>query len=165
MLVTGEHTRATVFFVRACTNLYDEESCCCLTRIIKSVVIGQAPVTLELGNTPWEEHKQTKSDTRVYHSCDAVHASARNIYKESKIGSQPTMCQVCTGAYVSLLAPRKTGYTACHLRKTTTHILDAVPITTRTQVRRKSIGKKKRRKGKETKEKKAENERNEKKRQ
>ena len=59
------------------------------------------------------------------------------------------MCQVHTGAYVSLLSPRKNDYTACHRRKTTTYILHLVPITTHTHDRRKSIGKKKRRKGKE----------------
>ena len=55
------------------------------------------------------------------------------------------MCQVHTGAYVSLLAPGKTDYTACHPRKTTrtTYILHVVPITTHTHDRRKSIGKKK----------------------
>ena len=31
------------------------------------------------------------------------------------------MCQVHTGAFVSLLAPGKTDYTACHPRKTTTY--------------------------------------------
>ena len=29
---------------------------------------------------------------------------------KSEIGSQPTMCQVHTGAYVSLLAPGKTNH-------------------------------------------------------
>ena len=38
------------------------------TRIIKSVVTEQAPVTLELRNTPWKKHKQTKGGTRMYHS-------------------------------------------------------------------------------------------------
>ena len=52
------------------------------------------------------------------------------------------MCEVYTGAYVSLLAPGKTDYTACHPRKTTTCILHAVPITTHTHDRRRSIGKK-----------------------
>ena len=47
------------------------------------------------------------------------------------------MCQVHTGAYVSLLAPGKTNYTACHPRKTTTHILHVVSITTHTHNRRK----------------------------
>ena len=51
------------------------------------------------------------------------------------------MCQVYTGAYVSLLAPGKTDYTACHPRKTTTYILHVVSITTRTHDRPKSIGK------------------------
>ena len=40
------------------------------------------------------------------------------------------MCQVHTGAYVSLLAPGKTDYTACHPRKTTTYILHVVYIIT-----------------------------------
>ena len=42
------------------------------------------------------------------------------------------MCQVHTGAYVSLLAPGKTDYTACHPRKTTTYILHVESITTHT---------------------------------
>ena len=40
-----------------------------LTRITKFVVTGQAPVTLELRNAPGERKiKQTKGDTRIYHS-------------------------------------------------------------------------------------------------
>ena len=53
---------------------------------------------------------------------------------------------VNTGAYVSLLAPAKTDYTACHPRKTTTYILHVVPISTHTHDRHKSIGKTKQRK-------------------
>ena len=64
------------------------------------------------------------------------------------------MCQAHTGAYVSLLVPGKTDYTACHPRKTTTYILHVVPITTHTHVRRKSIRKKKQRKDKKIKERK-----------
>ena len=45
---------------------------------------------------------------------------------KSEIGSQPTMCQVHIGACISLLAPGKTDYTACHPRKTTTYILQVV---------------------------------------
>ena len=73
---------------------------------------------------------------------------------KSVIESQPTMCLVHTGAYASLLAPGKTDYTTCHPRKTTTYILHAVPITTHTHDRRKSIGKKKQRKVKKIKERK-----------
>ena len=50
-----------------------------LTRIIESVVTGQAPVTLELKNTPGKKHKQTKGGTRIYITADAIHASTRNI--------------------------------------------------------------------------------------
>ena len=64
------------------------------------------------------------------------------------------MCQIHTGAYVSLLAPGKTDYTACHPRKTNTYILHIVPITTHTHDRRKSIGKKKQRKEQKMKERK-----------
>ena len=67
------------------------------------------------------------------------------------------MCQVHTGAYVSLLASGKNDYTACHPRKTTTCILHVVHITTHTHVRRKSIGKKKQRKEKKRKERKEKN--------
>ena len=64
------------------------------------------------------------------------------------------MCQVNTGAYVSLLAPGKTDYTACYPGKTTTYILRVVPITTHTHVRLKSVGKKKQREEKKIREKK-----------
>ena len=54
------------------------------------------------------------------------------------------MCQVHTGANVSVLAPGKTDYhSACHPRKSTTYILHVASITTHTHDRRKSIGKKK----------------------
>ena len=64
------------------------------------------------------------------------------------------MCQVHTGAYVSLLEPGKTDYTAYHSRKTTTYILHVVPITTHTHDRPKSIAKKKQRKENKIKERK-----------
>ena len=55
-------------------------------RIIKSVVTGQAPVTLELRNTPGKKHIHTEDDTRTYITAEAFHASAfhasaRNIKK------------------------------------------------------------------------------------
>ena len=49
-----------------------------LTRIIKSVVTGQAPVTLELRNTPGEKHTQPKV-VHAYITADAIHASTRNM--------------------------------------------------------------------------------------
>ena len=56
-------------------------------------------------------------------------------YKTSEIVSQSKMCQVHTGAYVSLLAPGKTYYTACHPEKNTTYMLRMVRITTHTHDR------------------------------
>ena len=83
-----------------------------LTRIIKSVVTGQAPVTLELRNTPEKKHK-TNQRWHTHISQLTQFMPPTETYK-SEIGSQPTMCQVHTGAYVSLLAPGETDYTASH---------------------------------------------------
>ena len=47
-----------------------------LTRIIKSVVTGQAPVTLELRNTPGKTHTKPKV-VHAYITSDAIHASIR----------------------------------------------------------------------------------------
>ena len=48
------------------------------SRIIKHVVTGQAPVTLEMRNTPWKETHQLKV-VHAYISADANHASIRNM--------------------------------------------------------------------------------------
>ena len=90
-----------------------------LTRIIKSVVTGQAPVTLELRNTPWKNTNNPRWYTRISRLTQFM--PAPETYK-SEIGGQSTMCQIHAGAYVSLLAHGKTDYTACHPRKTTTRI-------------------------------------------
>ena len=39
-----------------------------LLLLIKCVVTGQAPVTLELRNAPGNKQKQTKGGARIYHS-------------------------------------------------------------------------------------------------
>ena len=49
-----------------------------LTRIIKSVVTGQDPVTLEPRNTPGKKHTQPKV-VHTYITADAIHASTRDI--------------------------------------------------------------------------------------
>ena len=49
-----------------------------LTRIFKSVVTGQAPVTPELRNTPGKKRKQPKV-VHAYITADAIHASTKNI--------------------------------------------------------------------------------------
>ena len=110
-----------------------------LTRIMKSVVAGQAPVTLELRNTPRKSTNNPRWYTHISQLTQFM--SPPETYK-SEIGSQPTMCQAHTGAYVSLLTPGETDYSDCHPRKTTTYILHVVSITTHTHDRRKSIGEK-----------------------
>ena len=49
----------------------------------------------------------------------------------SEIGSQPTMCQVHTGTYISLLVPENTDYIACHPENTTTYILHVYHLSLR----------------------------------
>ena len=55
-----------------------------LTRIIKSVVTGQAPFTLELRNTPGKTHTQPKV-VHAFITPDAIHASTRNIKVKSGV--------------------------------------------------------------------------------
>ena len=50
-----------------------------LPRIIKSVVTGQAPVTLELRNTPGKNTHTQPKVVHAYITADAIHASTRNI--------------------------------------------------------------------------------------
>ena len=50
-----------------------------LTRTIKSVVTGQAPVNLELRNTPGKNTNNPRWHTHIYTTADAIHASTRNI--------------------------------------------------------------------------------------
>ena len=96
-----------------------------LTRIIKSVVTGQVPVTLELRNTLGNNTSNPRWYTHISQLTQFMPPT--ETYK-SEIGSQSTMCQVYTGAYVSLRARGKTDYTACHPRKTTTYILHVVSM-------------------------------------
>ena len=114
-----------------------------LTRIIKSVVTGQAPVTLELRNTLGEITHNPRWYTHISQLTQFM--LSPEAYK-SEIESQSTMCQVQAGAYVSLLTPGETNYSDCHPRKTNTYILHVLSITTHTHDRRKSIGEKKQRK-------------------
>ena len=51
------------------------------TRIIESVVTGQVPVTLELGNTPGKNTNTPKKVVHAFTTADAIHASTRNIKK------------------------------------------------------------------------------------
>ena len=53
-----------------------------LTRVIKSVVTGQAPVTLDLKNTPGKNHKPKVG--YAYITADAIYASTRNIQEREK---------------------------------------------------------------------------------
>ena len=48
-----------------------------LTRMIKSVVTGQAPVTLGLRNTPGKKNKPKV--VHAYVTATAIHASTRNM--------------------------------------------------------------------------------------
>ena len=112
------------------------------------MVTEQAPVTLELRNTPGEKtQSKPKKVVHAYITADAFHASTRNIYKRNRESAYdvpgPYWCiRLTTRAW-------KTNYTACHPRKTTTYILHVIPITTHTHDRRKSLEKKETKKRKE----------------
>ena len=70
-----------------------EYYCCCCSRIIKSVVTGQAPVTLELRNTPGKNTNNTRWYTHISQLTQFM--PPPETYK-SEIGSQSTMCHVYT---------------------------------------------------------------------
>ena len=120
----GQDYKRTVYLVVVLT----------LTRITKSVVTGQAPVTLELRNTPG---KNTHNPRWYTHISQLTQFMPPPETFKSEIGSQSTMCQVQAGAYVSLLTPGGTKYSDCHPSKTTTYILHVVSITTHTHDRHK----------------------------
>ena len=94
-----------------------------LTRIIKSVVTGQAPVTLELRNTLGKNTHNPRWYTRILQLTQFM--PPPETYK-SEIGSSLRCAGSMSGAYVSLLAPGKTDYTACHPRKTNTYITRSI---------------------------------------
>ena len=60
ILVQGE------FKIRLSPDIYVVNVVLTNTRIIKSVVAGQAPVTLEWRNTPGKTHTNTQKKTRTY---------------------------------------------------------------------------------------------------
>ena len=87
-----------------------------LTRIIKSVVTGQAPVTLELRNNPGKNTNNPRWYTRIYVSQLTQFMPPPQTCK-SEIGSQSTMGQVrcirlITRAWKNRLyrLPPKKGY-------------------------------------------------------
>ena len=76
--------------------------------MVKSVVTGQAPVTLELRNTPGKNMNNPRWYTHISQLTQFM--PPPETYK-IEIGSQSTMRQVHTGAYVSLLQRvREDGY-------------------------------------------------------
>ena len=66
MVFCTASVRTTTFLPKPATMIeVDVVLVLTLTCIIKSVVTGQAPVTLELRNTPDKKYKQTKCGTRT----------------------------------------------------------------------------------------------------
>ena len=126
-------------------------TCCCFHINSHNQVRGHRAGSSHSGVEQYPRDKNTNQTWYTHISQLTQFMSPPETYK-SEIGSQPTMCQVHTGAYVSLLAPGKTDCTPCHPKKTTTCILHVAPITTHTHDRRESIGKKKQRKEEKIKE-------------
>ena len=105
------------------------------------MVTRQAPVTLEPGKIP-EKKTQTNQRWFTHNTAQPTQFMPPRETCKCENGSQPTTCQVHTGAYVSLLAPWKTDYNRLPT-KTTTYILHVVPITTHMHDRRVSTKEKK----------------------
>ena len=117
--------------------------CCCCSHInSNNQVRGHRTGSSHSGAEEYPRENKNNSSWYTHISQLTQFMPPPETYK-SEIGSRSTMCQVQAGAYVSLLAPGKTKYTACHPRKTTTYVLHVVSITTHAHDRRKSIVKKK----------------------
>ena len=122
------------------------------------MVTGQAPATLELRNTPGKNTNNPRWYTHISQLTQFM--PPPETYK-SKIGSQSTLCQVHTGACVSLLAPEKNDYNNILPPKKDYHVYISRSIyhyayARQTQVNwRKETKKRQEHKGKERKEKKA----------
>ena len=119
-----------------------------LTSIIKSVVTGQAPVTLELRNTPGKDTHNPRWYTHISQLTQLPHQ--RHIKVKSGVSLRcATSRPVHTSHYSRLEKPHI--YSDCHPSKTTTYILHVVSITTHTHDRHKSIGEKETKKRKKDK--------------
>ena len=75
------------------------------TRIIKSGVTGQAPVTLKWKNTPGKDTSNPKV-VHAYIIAEAIHESAKK-YKQMNSEVSLRARQAHTGTYVSILALEK----------------------------------------------------------
>ena len=109
------------------------------------MVTEQAPVTLKLRNTLGKNTNNPRWYTHISQLTQFMPPPETSSLKV-KSGVSLRCARSIPGTYVSLLAPGKTDYAACHPRKTTKYILHVVSITTHTHDRRKSIGKKKKKK-------------------
>ena len=103
---------------RAMTLIHCHGTCHCTM----DCLINVYRTPLEWKNTPRKKIQSKPNAVHEYVIADPIHASARKI-REDEIGSQPAMCQVHTDPYVSLLAPEKPDYTACHTETPTTNTL------------------------------------------
>ena len=114
-----------------------------LTHTIKSVVTGQAPVTLELRNTPG---KNTNSPRWYTHISQLTQFMPPPETYKTEIRSLSTICQVHTGALLLTSGETVYQYNARHPRETTTYTLHVVSIslrirTTDTSAMRVGLGK------------------------
>ena len=126
-----------------------------LTRIIKSVVIGQRLQS----HSGVEEYprKKTQTKPKVLHAyyiiAGTIHTSTRKVWKKkSGVSLRCARSILLHSSHYSRLKITTTPL-ACHPEKNPTYILHVVPITTHTHVRRRSIGKKKKEKKRQKKEK------------
>ena len=97
--------------------------CCCCSHINShNQVRGHRTGSSHSGTEEYPREKAQTNQRWYTHISQLTQFMPPPETYKSEIGSQPTMCQVHTAAYVSLLAPGKTDYTACHSRKTTYNV-------------------------------------------
>ena len=93
------------------------QKCCCSYVSSHNQVRGHRTGSSHSGAEEYPREKTQTTQRWYTHISQVTQIMPPPETYKSEIGSQPTMCQVHTGAYVSLLAPGKPDYTACHPRK------------------------------------------------
>ena len=106
-------TLSTFFDVTRVSNIRSGGSCCCCSHINShNQVRGHRTGSSHSGDEEYPREKTQTNPRWLTHISQLTQFMTPPRTYKSEIGSQPTMCQVHTGAYVSLLAPGKTDYTA-----------------------------------------------------
>ena len=101
--------------------------CCCSHINSHNQVRGHRTSSSHSGAEEYPREKHTHNPRWYTHISQLTQfMPPPETYKKSEIGSSLRCAGSMSGAYVSLLAPGKTAYTACHPRKTNTYITRSI---------------------------------------